>query len=252
MSTSTIRTELRIRGMTCGSCVDKVRRRLTEHPQVAEATVSLQPPRAVLEMREPVQLSDLNVWLAAAGAFTLTEEPADAAAPAAAESEAGSAVLPAPSAATYRPLIILLGYLLLVPAAVLAATGWDAERAMQLFMGGFFLAFSFFKMLDIPAFSRAYQGYDLVAAAVPVYGSVYPFLELGLGLAYVAGWQPFAVNVFTAVLMGVSLIGVLRAVRSKKRIRCACLGTVFQLPMSTVTIVEDGLMLAMALVMLAM
>lgn len=231
--------------MTCGSCVDKVRRRLAEHPQIAEAAVNLTPPRGVLELREAVPLADLNAWLAAAGAFTLTEE-------ASARPEAEPSALPAPSAATYRPLIILLAYLLLVPAAVLATSGWDAERAMQLFMGGFFLAFSFFKMLDIPAFSRAYRGYDLVAAAVPGYGFVYPFLELGLGLAYVAGWQPFAVNLFTAVLMGVSLIGVLRAVLSRKQIRCACLGTVFQLPMSTVTIVEDGLMLGMALVMLVM
>ena len=30
------------------------------------------------------------------------------------------------------------------------------------------------------------------------------------------------------------------------KIRCACLGTVFNLPMSTVTLVEDGLMIAMA------
>jgi hypothetical protein len=40
------------------------------------------------------------------------------------------------------------------------------------------------------------------------------------------------------------------AVFSQRAIRCACLGTVFQLPMSTVTIIEDGLMLAMALIML--
>ena len=54
----------------------------------------------------------------------------------------------------------------------------------------------------------------------------------------------------TAVIMAVSLAGVVRAVLSKSAIRCACLGTVFQLPMSTVTIIEDGLMLAMALFML--
>lgn len=59
-------------------------------------------------------------------------------------------------------------------------------------------------------------------------------------------------NAVTAVVMGVSLLGVLKAVLSKQAIRCACLGTVFNLPMSTVTIVEDGLMLAMALLALVM
>ena len=58
------------------------------------------------------------------------------------------------------------------------------------------------------------------------------------------------VNGNTAIIMAVSLAGVLLAVLSKSSIRCACLGTVFQLPMSTVSIIEDGLMLAMALFML--
>ena len=40
--------------------------------------------------------------------------------------------------------------------------------------------------------------------------------------------------------------GVIQSNLQKKSIRCACLGTVFNLPMSTVTIVEDLSMAAMA------
>ena len=87
---------------------------------------------------------------------------------------------------------------------------------------------------------------------MPVYGFVYPFIELGLGLAYLANVAPMAVNSITLVVMAVSLAGVLRAVLSRRAIRCACLGTVFRLPMSTVTIIEDGLMLAMAALALVM
>jgi hypothetical protein len=39
---------------------------------------------------------------------------------------------------------------------------------------------------------------------------------------------------------------VIQSLLNKRKIRCACLGTVFNLPMSTVTLVEDGLMVAMA------
>jgi hypothetical protein len=35
-------------------------------------------------------------------------------------------------------------------------------------------------------------------------------------------------------------------VLNKKKIQCACLGAVFNLPMSTVTIIEDALMIAMS------
>jgi hypothetical protein len=50
--------------------------------------------------------------------------------------------------------------------------------------------------------------------------------------------------------MSVSIIGVLQTVLNKQRIQCACLGVVFNLPMSTVTVIEDGLMIAMSAWML--
>jgi len=50
--------------------------------------------------------------------------------------------------------------------------------------------------------------------------------------------------------MGFSSLGVIQSVLDKKKIRCACLGAFFKLPMSTVTIIEDLLMVAMAVFML--
>jgi len=236
MATTTKRS---ITGMTCGNCAAKVEKRLAEHPEIESATVTIQPPQATLTTSRDLDAGELNTWLAPLGKYRFVEDKTD------------SPALPAPSATTYKPLLILLGYLLAVTACGLIAAGkWDTMLAMRLFMGGFFLAFSFFKMLDLRGFSDAYRSYDLVAKAWPGYGFIYPFIELGLGLSYIANLNPWTVNLVTAIVMAVSLAGVLRAVLSKRTIRCACLGTVFRLPMSTVTIIEDGLMLGMAVVML--
>jgi hypothetical protein len=69
-------------------------------------------------------------------------------------------------------------------------------------------------------------------------------------MAYLANVAPVATSWITLLVMGFSAIGVVRAVLTKTKIQCACLGTVFQLPMSTVTIVEDVGMVAMAGLML--
>lgn len=119
-------------------------------------------------------------------------------------------------------------------------------RAMQNFMGAFFLAFSFFKLLDLRGFADSYRMYDIVAPWFPPFGYVYPFIELMLGIGYITRFQPVAVNFATLLVMSVSIIGVVQSVLQKQKIRCECLGTVFNLPMSTVTLVEDGLMIAMA------
>jgi hypothetical protein len=52
--------------------------------------------------------------------------------------------------------------------------------------------------------------------------------------------------------MSISIIGVLTSVLNKRKIQCACLGAVFNLPMSTVTIIEDALMIVMSIAMLWM
>ncbi len=82
------------------------------------------------------------------------------------------------------------------------------------------------------------------------YGYVYPFIELGLGIAYLARLAPVVTNLVTLAVMLVSLVGVTQALLQGRRIQCACLGTVFNLPMTKVTFVEDALMAGMALAML--
>ena len=159
---------------------------------------------------------------------------------------------PAPEkASSYFPLILILFYLLGAVALVeVALAPFDGTRAMRHFMAGFFLVFSFFKMLDVRSFAMSYSSYDVVARRWPGYGFVYPFLELALGAAYLANIWPMAANVATLVVMGVSTIGVVQALLARRKIQCACLGTVFNLPMSSVTLIEDLLMIAMAAAML--
>ena len=96
----------------------------------------------------------------------------------------------------------------------------------------------------------AYQTYDVLARPVRAYGYAYPFIELGLGIAYLARLVPVVTSVVTLVVMLVSVVGVTQALLQRRRIQCACLGTVFNLPMTKVTFVEDALMAGMALAML--
>ena len=160
---------------------------------------------------------------------------------------------------SYKPLLLIVVFIL--GASVLVQLGQHAEHSMgfaavsgsetmRYFMAGFFLVFAFFKLLDLRAFADAYAGYDLLSARWHGWGYVYPFVELALGMAYLSNFKPFFTAWVTLAVMGFSSVGVILAVMRKSSIRCACLGTVFQLPMSTVTIVEDIGMVAMAVLML--
>ena len=153
--------------------------------------------------------------------------------------------------ATYKPILLIFGYLTTI--AIIAATrqtNFDWMHGMNVFMAGFFLTFSFFKMLDLKGFADSYAMYDIVAKNFKAWGFFYAFIELALGLAFAANVQPLMTNIITLIIMSISTVGVLQSVLNKQKIQCACLGAVFNLPMSTVTIIEGGLMIIMSTIMI--
>lgn len=160
----------------------------------------------------------------------------------------GGGVATGHSLANYYPLIAVA-----MVVAVLTGVGvtYFAQDPMLAFMGYFFLVFGGLKVIRLNGFVEAYQEYDLVAKRSRFYAYLYPFLELGFAATYLLAWQVAAVSVVVLVVMLVSALGVYAKLRQKEEVPCACLGTVFTLPMTWVTLGEDTLMAAMALMILA-
>lgn len=106
------------------------------------------------------------------------------------------------------------------------------------------------KLFHPSGFAEGFRKYDLIASKMPIYGYLYPLIELGLGLGYLSLFAPHWIYGVTIVVLGVGAIGVIRALRRGLDLRCACMGTVLDVPLSTVTLTEDLVMVAMALMLL--
>lgn len=153
---------------------------------------------------------------------------------------------------TYYPLILIFSYILGFTLLKQISFGrFDIHEAMSDFMGGFFAVFSFFKILNLKGFVDAYSTYDIIAKRSQTYAYIYPFLELAIGIMYLGRFNLIATSGATVALMSVSSVGVIQSVAKKSKIQCACLGTIFKLPMTYITLFEDLLMAGMALVMLS-
>ena len=239
METKVFRTNL-----NCGSCVATVTPFLKSDPTIQNFSIDTNDERKLLAVSgEVVSLDQVRATVKKAGFKVFEEVNATSA-----DSKLAAA-LPAKTLQTYFPLILILFYLIGFVAVNAHVTG-DTSPMMLMnhFMGGFFVVFSFFKILNLKGFVDSYVSYDVVAKQVRAYAYIYPFIELALGVAYLAQVSLFYTNLVTVLVMGISSVGVIQSILKKEKIRCACLGTVFNLPMSTVTLVEDFLMLAMALV----
>ena len=228
-------------GMTCGSCEAKVKSALLEVEDIIKVEVSKETNSATISMGKHIALSDLQTAIGGEGskyqiAATNHSETAE---------QAKSWL------ETYQPILLIFGYITAVTLLVQSQNQtFDFMEAMRHFMAGFFLVFSFFKLLNLKGFADSYVMYDILAKKIPAWAYVYVFVELGLGVANLVNFAPFVTNLTTLLVMAVSIIGVLQSVWSQQKIQCACLGAVFNLPMSTVTIIEDALMIAMSAAML--
>jgi copper chaperone CopZ len=230
-----------VEGMHCQNCVGNISEALKKIEGVTKASVSLNPPEVNIEMTSHIPTHLLNDAVKRAGNYTLKEKTSYT-------SVNTPQVEPGQSLA---PLFIIVGYLIGgVFLRSYISYDFSAQTLMLNFMGGFFVLFSLFKMIDLPGFADGYSTYDIIAKRSRIYALAYPFLELALGVAYFLRFQLYLTNIFTIILMIISSLGVFQALLQKRTIQCACLGTALKLPMTKVTLSEDLLMVFMAGLML--
>jgi glutaredoxin len=159
-----------------------------------------------------------------------------------------------PKATTYVPVIAIFG----MAAALTAAFAWSVMEpllslhSLQWFLGLATALLALQKLRDIEGFANGFLGYDLLAQRWPAYAFAYPWLEAAVGVLMVAGtlhwlWAPVAL-----VIGGVGAVSVVKAVYLDRRsLRCACVGGGSNVPLGFVSLVENLVMVAMGVWMLA-
>ncbi len=236
----------KVSGMTCTGCQAKVQSLLSKVNSVSNVAIDLAKGEATIQMDKHIATSALQEALKDYPKYKLSEIAVQHSPVFSEESEEAKTWL-----ATYKPILLIFAFITGITFLNEWVTGdflWI--RWMSNFMAGFFLVFSFFKLLNLKGFAESYSMYDVIAKKWSGWGYVYAFVELALGIAFLTGFNPILTNSITFVVMSVSIIGVLQSVFNKRKIKCACLSDVFNLPMSTITIIEDALMIGMSGVML--
>jgi len=227
-----------VEGMTCSNCAAKIKSELLKLADVEAAGVSEKNNEAVITMSRHIPLAELQQAVSRAGKYSIAEKGNHGVEMQAASTQ--SWII------TYKPILVIFAYIVLISSVIVYAYGLTPADWMNFFMAQFFLVFSFFKMLDLKGFAEGYSTYDLLAKKWKPYGFIYPFIELIFGISLLIGASHHLLYVLIAVVMGFSLLGVINSLRKKQVIECACLGTIFKIPLGTVTLIEDALMAVMS------
>mgnify|MGYP003298540228 FL=1 len=228
---------LQISGMTCEGCRSSIEDKLSTLDGVDKVHVDLTRGQAVIYSKNPVSLSLIKETLPPKYSL-INEEDVNL-------DTHGDITIKASKIQQLKPLFIILGYIF-IASILLNYKNWNLTNAMLDFMGLFYIIFSFFKILDIKGFSMSFRMYDPLAKQAPIYGYIYPFIEVLLGMMFLIRFEVNIALILTVIVLGITTIGVTQTLINKRSIKCACLGTTLNLPMTEATFIENALMIIMA------
>jgi copper chaperone CopZ len=236
----------KIEGMTCQGCRKSVHDSLKDIDGVEAVDVLLEEGSATIKMKSHIDLDKLKAALA--NKYAISEFNSR---PVSSNADQTMSLNNKTKWQQLKPLFLILFYI--GSASILIHYNDFRISAVMLdFMGLFYIVFSFFKMLDLKGFPESFRMYDPLAKALPFYGKIYPFVETVLGLMFLFRFELTIALILTLLILGATTYGVARTLLDKKSIRCACLGTALNLPMTEATLIENGIMIVMAVSMLFM
>lgn len=155
-----------------------------------------------------------------------------------------------PGETSYRPVVALFAMTALMAAMASIATHGTpfTLQAVQWFIAISMCVLAILKLQDIERFSTMFLNYDLLAKRWVPYATIYPFAEALAGLLMLGGaarWLSVPVALFIG---GIGAVSVFKAVYIERRtLKCACVGGSGSVPLGFVSLVENVMMVVMAL-----
>ena len=232
-----MKTTFKISGMTCNGCRLTVENKLSSLDGINNVQVDLNNGEAIVYSKNPISFSLISNSLPSKYKVISKRDAQD------------NEIIKSSKIKQLRPLFIILGYISLT-SILLNYKNWNSSNAMLDFMGLFYIIFSFFKILDIKGFSTSFKMYDPLAKKITIYGYIYPFIEILLGLMFLTRIEVNIALLITIIILGITSVGVTQTLLNKKTINCACLGTTLKLPMTEATFIENAIMIIMAIILL--
>lgn len=238
-----------VKGMTCQGCRASVEEKLQSLEMVVHAEVNLGKEEADIEFKEETSLPILQQALGYKYKIIEKNDVSSKEQQEATITNLKEEVDEDSKIKQLKPLFLIFFYITTASFLI----NWEPfqwQSWMLDFMGLFYIVFSFFKFLDYKGFPDSFRMYDPLAKKIPAYAWVYPFIETALGLCFLFRFQTLAALIATLIILGITTIGVSQSLFLKKKIKCACLGTALNLPMTEATFIENTIMIAMATAML--
>ena len=223
----------KVSGMTCDGCANSIKEALELNKFISSVNINLEDENININSDKNFTVNELNSLIEKLGKYKIYEE------------KFTSKIIEYFSS---KKTLLLALLLVLISSLSLQVSkdNFELNEWMISYMGIFFLIFSFLKLIDVKGFSGSFKKYDLISKMIPGFAITYPFLELFLALAFLSSYFLITSYIMTLIFMTSQFFGVFISLQKKEVIKCACMGSSINIDISTLTLIENFVMILMS------
>ena len=236
-----IKNIYKVQGMTCDDCVQTIKTKLELENEITEVNISLSESKLTVISNKNYEPEDLNKIIKNIGNYYIENNKSN-------KYKQGNLI---DYIKTYKPILLALFFVVLLAVISSIERSFSYKEFFRLYMGYFFIIFSFLKLQNIKQFALSFSKYDPISQKFFKFGIIYPFLELLLGILFILNFLGLTINILTIIIFIPQTIGVIIKLKNNEKISCACVGTSTEIPISNLTILENIIMCLMAIYMIA-
>ena len=223
----------KVSGMTCDGCANSIKEALELNNLISSVNISLENENINVSSDKSFTVNELNSLIENLGNYKIYEE------------NIFSKIIEYFS--SKKTLLLALSLVLISSLSLhIGEDNFELNEWMVSYMGIFFLLFSFLKLIDVKGFSGSFKKYDLISKIIPSFAITYPFIELFLALTFLSGYFLITSYIMTLLFMTSQFFGVFISLQKKEVIKCACMGSSINIDISTLTLIENLVMILMS------
>ena len=227
----------KVSGMTCDGCANSIKEALELNNLISSVNISLENENINISSDKSFTVNELNSLIENLGNYKIYEE------------NIFSKIIEYFS--SKKTLLLALSLVLISSLSLhIGEDNFELNEWMVSYMGIFFLLFSFLKLIDVKGFSGSFKKYDLISKIIPSFAITYPFIELFLALTFLSGYFLITSYIMTLLFMTSQFFGVFISLQKKEVIKCACMGSSINIDISTLTLIENSVMILMSIYMI--
>ena len=139
----------------------------------------------------------------------------------------------------YLPLIYIYIFSLLITLNITFYYSLLLRESALFFLGIFSLIFGILKIIKLNSFVDSFIEYDFISKKIKAYAYAFPFIELIFAVSFLLRRELILIELVCLIFYSLNLISVINALLQKKKFVCACLGGLFNVPLSYVSLAEN-------------